>query len=490
MPMIDSARILEVLNSSASVNLLKLRNRDIVIEFLINTFINEEATVSSDHVHSLLADFLDLKQVDNDEEYEIESFDSYEVKARKYVRKWTDSGFLTNYQDDQGEIFYEISAHSSKTIDWLLSLQKKEFVGTESRFKDIFNQLKDLVEFTNGDRDNRLAILEEKRLEIEHQIEQLKSGKKVKIYQDYEVIPRYNQLTQAAKELLSDFKEVEDNFKDITRQIYQKHAEGSLTKDHILEFTFNALDQIKDSQQGKSFYAFWSFLLDPVLQEEWTTLSNTLFERLDEREIVVGDFFLKGMKKYLHASGQKVYKANDKMAEKLGRIIRESEGSKIQVTHNVIQEIKTMLIEVGKQENRPDIGLVLESSLEIYPFFEQRLMLEQPEELLYNTRPKLADKDILSSRHLGKLFGQTKIDKEVLRKKIRTVLSGRARVSLFEIIEADGGIADGLPELFGYLSVAKEFKHTINPENTQRILFDAQGQKSINVPEVILLKNE
>jgi hypothetical protein len=38
---------------------------------------------------------------------------------------------------------------------------------------------------------------------------------------------------------------------------------GSLTKSDILEFTFEALDQLKDSQQGKSFYAFGhSFKLD------------------------------------------------------------------------------------------------------------------------------------------------------------------------------------------------------------------------------------
>jgi hypothetical protein len=35
----------------------------------------------------------------------------------------------------EGEIFYELSSHSSKTIDWIASLKKEEYVGTESKFK-------------------------------------------------------------------------------------------------------------------------------------------------------------------------------------------------------------------------------------------------------------------------------------------------------------------------------------------------------------------
>lgn len=91
--------------------------------------------------------------IKKDEENEIEFFDSYEIKAKKYIQIWTNKGFLTNYQDERGEIFCELSSHSSKTIDWLSSLKKEEYVGTESKFKNIFNQLKELVEYSNWAED-------------------------------------------------------------------------------------------------------------------------------------------------------------------------------------------------------------------------------------------------------------------------------------------------------------------------------------------------
>ena len=346
--MADISQILNTLNTSPSVELLRLRNREIIIEFLVQTFLNKQGAISSENIHNQLADFLEGHEIENDEESEISPFDTYEIKSKKYIQNWTNKGFLTNYPDEQGEIFYELSAHSSKVIDWLASLKKEEFVGTESKFNNILNQLKELVEFTNEDTEKRIQLLEEKKLEIEQQIQRIKIGEDVKVFEEFEIVPRFNQLNQSAKELLSDFKEVEDNFKEITKGIYQKHADGSLSKSDILQFTFDALDSLKESQQGKSFYAFWKFILSPDLQSKWEDLTKELYKTLAEKSIPVNDPFLKGMKKHLHSSGLKVYRANDKMAEKLSRIIRENENSKSEATKNIIQEIKKTLVEISK----------------------------------------------------------------------------------------------------------------------------------------------
>ena len=486
--MIDSLKIEEILKNSPSVELLRLRNREAIIVFLINTFSNLQGAISTEKIHTQLADFLDFRKIEKDEESEIEVFDSYELKAKKYVQSWTNKGFLTNYQDERGEIFYELSSHSSKTIDWLSSLKKEEYVGAESKFKNIFSQLKELVEFTNDDAEKRIQLLEDKKLEIEQQIQRIKIGEDVKVFEEFEIVPRFNQLNQSAKELLSDFKEVEDNFKGITKSIYQKHSDGSLTKSDILEFTFEALDELKESQQGKSFYAFWSFLINPGLQLEWENLTKELYNTLENKGIPIHDFFLKGMKKHLHTSGQKVYKANDKMAEKLSRIIRENEASKSEVTKNIIQEIKKSLIEISKSKKKPDISFELETEFEISIPFERKLTYEQAEEVTYKSRPKLADEDIIHSNHLYKLFSQTNIDKDILRKRIKDTLRIKSQTTIYEVIENNGGIVKGLPELFGYIDIVKEFKYSISTDKTQSITFDNKQNKSIQIPEIILTR--
>jgi len=486
--MTDSFKIIETLNTSPSVELLRLRSREIIIKFLINTFPNQQGAISSETIHNLLADFLEEQQFANDEEHGTEVFDTYEVKAKKCIQNWTNKGFLTNYQDETGEIFYELSSHSIKAIDWLASLKKEEYVGTESKFKNIFSQLKELVEFTNDDIEARVRLLQDKKLEIEQQIQRITNGEDIKVFEEFEIVPRFNQLNHSAKELLTDFKEVEDNFKEITKAIYQKHADGSLSKSDILDFTFEALDELKDSQQGKSFYAFWSFLLDSSLQTEWKELTEELYKTLGDRGIVVNDNFLKGMKKHLHASGQKVYKANDKMAEKLSRIIRENETSKSEVTKELIQDIKKALFEISRSSKRPEISFKLETDFEIHMPFERRLTFEQSEEVPYNRRPLFADTDIINSDHVHKLFKRSYINKEILRKRIIDVLRTNSQTTIHEVIATHGGIEKGLPELFGYIGVIKEFKYSISVDRFHQVTFDKALNKSIRIPEIILTR--
>ena len=367
-----------ILNTSPSVAILKARSSNIIIDFLTNVF-NDVNAISHENIHSQLAEYLNNHGVDEDEESDILYTDTYEEKAAKYIRKWTDSGFLTNYRNEDGEIYYELSSHSSKVIDWLSGLKQEEYIGTESKFKSIINQLKELVEYTNEDREKRLQLLEDKKLEIEHQIQQLQMGEDVKVFEEYEIIPRFQQINKLAKELLTDFKDVDDNFKTIIKEIYQKQIDPNLKKGGILQYTFDALDELKSSSQGKSFYAFWEFLLAREMQTELDTLITELFQTLKEKNIEGGDTFLQNMVEYLYESGRKVYQTNDKMADKLSRIIRENEMSHVDTAKRIVQEIKNVLIEISKKGQKPDISLAVDDGMEISIPFDRKITFEQSE---------------------------------------------------------------------------------------------------------------
>ena len=232
--MSENRLLSDILNDSPCTELLRLRNREMIILFLYNTFYKHREPVAYDSIKTRLSDYLASIHLENDEENDINVFDSYDEKAYKYIQKWTDKGFLRNYQQEGGEVFYELSSYSSKVIDWLLNLKKDEFVGTESKFMNLYGQIKELVEFTNEDPEERIRMLEQKKMEIEHQIQSIQAGESAMVYEEYQILPRFRDITRMAKDLLSDFKEVEDNFKSITKSIYQKHAEGEASKGDIL----------------------------------------------------------------------------------------------------------------------------------------------------------------------------------------------------------------------------------------------------------------
>lgn len=483
--MATQTKILEIIDNSPSVALLRARSCSTIVEFFTSVF-GKTAAISYENIHAQLADFLNNHDIEDDEENDNQIFDTYEEKAIKLIKKWTDSGYLTNYRNEDGEIYYELSSHSSKVIDWLSGLKSEEYIGTESKFKSIITQLKELVEYTNEDKEKRLQLLEDKKLEIEQQIQQLKMGEDVRVFEEYEIVPRFQQINKLAKELLSDFKDVDDNFKAIIKEIYQKQIDPTLNKGGILQYTFDALDELKSSSQGKSFYAFWEFLLAREMQSELDSLITELFQTLKERNIDSRDTFLQNMVTYLYESGRKVYQTNDKMADKLSRIIRENETSKSDIVKRIVQEIKNTLIEISKKKRKPDISLEVEDGLEINIPFDRKLTYEQNENIEYNIKPESLTLSINDFEELGKVFGNMVIDRKVIEQNIRESLKGQSQITLFDVI-TQHPLKQGLPELFVYFGVLSHFQHKmINEDKQQAIAFDNEHNKCILVPEIII----
>lgn len=452
----------------------------------VTSVFDEQMAIGEEKLQMLLENWLDNQHEDIiDEDINIETLgESNEAKAKRLIKEWTDKGLFANYQNEDGEIIYELSSHTSKVIDWVTSLKKEEYIGTESKFKTLFSQLKDLVEFSNEDREKRLELLRQKKEDIERQIESLEMGEEIEVYENYQIEPRYNSLNKLAKELLSDFKEVDDNFKEIIKQIYKRQTDNE-GKKNILNYIFDAYAELKDSQQGKSFYAFWEFLLSSELQKEWDELTDLLYKTLDKRNIDSKDKFLKEMKKHLFDAGEKVSKTNDRMSEKLSLIIRNNGNSDTQATKQVINDIKKLLLNTTQNKERNNASLSYEV-VELNLPLERQLNLTPKQEIEYKNVPTEASLDITELERLDKLYNHHQIDRKILRKRIDIILRENTQTTLAEVIELNNGIEKGLSELFGYIAILKEYKTVVSDNRKQEIAFSKD--KTITIPEIIITK--
>ena len=143
----------------------------------------------------------------------------------------------------------------------------------------------DIVNNTDNDPDSRIKDLERKKAEIEREIEQIKRKGVVKQYENFQIKSRIEDVYRLTNELVGDFKEVEDNFKDITKNIYEKQALNTFSKGNLLGYAFDSVDKLKESDQGKSFYTFWHFLMNDKEQQNLKNLVERSITTLDERGI-------------------------------------------------------------------------------------------------------------------------------------------------------------------------------------------------------------
>ena len=401
------------------------------------------------------------------------------------IDNWTEKGFLRNYESPDNEILYELTSHTERVIQWLEQLETREFVGTESRFKDIFSKLQELVANTTEDTDTKIRELEKRKKAIDKEINHIRVSGKVSTYDDYQIKSRVVELTQSAKELLSDFKEVEDNFKNITRNIYLKHTDPNQTKGAILGYTFDSLDELTESDQGKSFYAFWEFLISQNRQDRWKELIQRIFEILEERNMRFDDVFLRKIKHYLYRAGQKVNDANDRMSEKLSRVISEKELAERIKVKEAINRIKELALTFIERDQLPPIGIEIEENAAITMPMEKKLVLEKSETPVFDQRPNPSSHRI-DPTELPELFSPYVVDKNELRERIEGLLEEKNQVSLKEILDTFP-LEKGLSELLAYFSLADgDRNHIFDTDTVELIEFDYKQNKYIEIPQITI----
>ncbi|MGB9578377.1 MAG: DUF3375 domain-containing protein, partial [Halothiobacillaceae bacterium] len=200
--------------------------------------------------------------------------------ALDYLNDWAspDKGWLRKfYKPGTDEAQYDLTPATEKAIAWLAQLSERQFVGTESRLLTLFDLLKQMSEGSETDPAKRIADLHRKRDEIDAEIARVLTGD-VPLLDDTALKDRFLQFMQGARELLADFREVEHNFRQLDRKVREKITLWGGSKGALLDEIMNDRDAITDSDQGKSFRAFWDFLLSSRRQEELSELLERVLQ--------------------------------------------------------------------------------------------------------------------------------------------------------------------------------------------------------------------
>ncbi|MFC3609118.1 DUF3375 family protein [Stutzerimonas tarimensis] len=110
--------------------LLRADHAPLIVSFLQRTFVEPNLRSVGEHsLASRLDDLLYHLNRDSDEPL-------FPRPAAEYLDHWADNanGWLRKYYPpDDDEAHFELTAASEQAIEWLASLGKRQFVGTESR---------------------------------------------------------------------------------------------------------------------------------------------------------------------------------------------------------------------------------------------------------------------------------------------------------------------------------------------------------------------
>ncbi|MFI1174851.1 DUF3375 domain-containing protein [Streptomyces melanogenes] len=257
--------------------LLRAENAALVLSFLDKVFV-EQGIRSISGVE--LADRLDDELYALNERLGAQAFPK---SAKAYLDDWSaaQAGWLRKYYPpDSDEAHYDATPAVEKAVAWVRSLEARSFIGTESRLNTVFELLRQMKFGAESDPEARLQELRQRRLELDEEIARVEHGE-VAVLDRAGLRDRYQQVTATAHELLADFREVEANFRDLDRNLRRRIAVWDGAKGELLDEVLGSRESIAESDQGRSFQAFYDFLLSYRRQEELKQLLAEI-EAMDE----------------------------------------------------------------------------------------------------------------------------------------------------------------------------------------------------------------
>ncbi|MEC9486211.1 MAG: DUF3375 domain-containing protein [Prosthecochloris sp.] len=475
---------LDVLRQSHPAwRLLRAQHAPFIAGFLHRVFIvpNVRVLPQADLEEMLEDELFALREQLGDEEL-------FPGSARSYLNEWAENekGWLRKfYPSGTDEPHFDLMPATEKALTWLEGLTERTFVGTESRLLVLFDLLRQMSEGSQTDPQVRIAELEKRRAEIDEEIARVADGD-LPLLDETALKDRFQQFLQMARELLGDFREVEQNFRLLDRRVRERIALWEGGKGELLEEIMGERDAIAESDQGRSFRAFWDFLMSQTRQEEFSRMLDGVLLLDPVRELRPDARLHRVHYDWLEA-GEHTQKMVAQLSEQLRRFLDDQAWLENRRIMTILRDIETHALAVRDDAPRGWFAEMEE------PWASIELPLERP---LYRPphRPVIRDIELEEGEadiDTEALFSQVVVDRRELIATIRRELREQDQVTLGEVI-ARHPLRQGLAELVAYLHVAAEWpQRVVDDEDQQEVSWELAegGMRRAKLPRIILMKS-
>lgn len=478
---LDYATLEMLKQSHPAWRLLRADQAPLVVSFLHRVFIvpNVRIMAQADLAEALEDELFSLRERLGEH--------AFPKSALDYLNDWAhnDKGWLRKfYRQGSDEPHFDLMPATEKAIAWLNSLTERAFIGTESRLLTLFELLKQMSEGSETNPQLRITELKKRRDEIDVEISRMSSGE-VPLLGDTALKDRFQQFVTLARELLTDFREVEHNFRGLDRRVRERIALREGGKGTLLEEIMGERDAIADSDQGRSFRAFWDLLMSSRRQEEFTRL----LEHVLSLPIVAAlepDARLRRVHYDWLEAGEHTQRTVAQLSQQLRRFLDDAAWLENRRIMDILHGIEAKALTLRDNPPEGELMAIATAVADIELPMERPLYTPSAKVRITETAMDGGDADVDASA----LFSRVVVDTSALAKHIRQSLQERSQITLSELLKTRP-LEHGLAELVVYLQLATDtFETVINEDVSDIVVWNGQeGQiKEAHLPQVIFVR--
>lgn len=441
----DYDEIEQLRNRHTAWVLLSSRNAALVLSFLGRVFV--DANASNLPANMLVNELDDELYALNERLADDDGAPRFPRLAKHYLDEWSgpEKRWLRRfYPPDSDEPHYDLSPAVEKALAWVGDLRTRTFIGTESRLTTIFELLRQMVFGADDDPAARLADLQRRRAAIDAEIDRLEAGD-ISLADPVTQRDRYQQFGRTARELLADFRQVEENFRDLDRSLREQIALWEGSKGDLLDDLFSNRSGIAESDQGRSFRAFYDLLLSSERQSELSDLLDRL-HRIDT--IPDLDQRLSRVHYDWIDASERTQATVRRLSEQLRRFLDDKVWMENRRVFDLIHSVEKQALLLRDESDAPVTMALDDTAVTVV------LPMERP--LYRRTRTTGLDSTSLDvgvgDLDHASLFEQLHVDRDVLVRTVLEQLGPRDAIRLDDVL-AGSPLEQGLAELVGYLSL-------------------------------------
>lgn len=404
--------------------------------------------------------------------------------AAAYLDDWASpekSWLRKYYPTGVDEPHYDITPAVEKAVLWLKDLRRREFVGTESRLNTLFELLRQMVFGADDDPQSQLVDLRRRRAELDEQIARAERGE-VELLDATRQRDRYHQFARNARELLADFREVEENFRILDRRLRKQIAGWTGSKGALLDEALGSRNSITESDQGRSFQSLFDFLLSHQRQSELSELLDRLGKIADLEDL---DPRLRHVHFDWIDAGERTQSTVRLLSEQLRRFLDDQVWVENRRIFDLLRSVEATAVEFRQQP--PTLTMELPAmAVEVVLPFERPLYAPVAPVSLDSDDVQVGSGEFEADVLLDQLY----VDRDALAHTVRSTLRDRGQIGLAPLIE-DRPLQHGLAELIGYLSLTDaSFDVVFDDERRDEIGWvDDDAERRADLPAVTFTRS-
>lgn len=468
--------------NSPTLRLLRSPSANLVLGFFFVSFREKGLTqIPEEDLEAQLEQYL--------VEVRMTDADAMPRDARYYLTQWCEDKhrlLQKRFVEAENCYVYQLTPHSEKALSWVEDLRRGDrrgYTTSDSRFTRIVSELRRIERETNSDPEARRKELLKQRDVIDAELKQLRETGKVDTLDPTAVKDALHDLEADIDEFLSDFRSIEEAFRNQARDIQNLYLEQQLSKGDLVAHVLDADEALRNRDQGRSYFGFRESITSVENREELLALSTRAANLAKEHGLDAHIFQQLPTRLYLEVTSVSgIYR---RISGQLRRVVEEQTSQQTRYLMELLSEVRSLAHTCGELPN--DLTLHhWEDPVRVNNLMEVGYW-EAPEEVRFE--PIDAD-DSSSLSSLKDALGRIgkPLDLPKYRKRVAEVLQKQAQVSLRELVERYP-IESGIVDVVAYVAVAGEGSQNVFYPETLRIDLRRKAQpRYAELEKIVFLK--